>query len=138
MTSGPDCVFCRIVSGDIPSYRIAETDRAIAFLDVNPASEGHTLVIPREHRVDIWDLPADDGLAVWALAQRVATVLHDALRPDGLTLFQANRPAGFQDVLHFHLHVVPRWHGDGLRRAWESRPADPDHLAATAERLRGG
>jgi histidine triad (HIT) family protein len=95
-------------------------------------------VIPRGHSADIWDLPLDDGLAVWALAQHVARVLHDVLRPDGLTLFQANRQAGFQDVVHFHLHVVPRWHGDGLRKAWESRPADPDHLAAIAERLSAG
>ena len=138
MTTNEDCIFCRIAAGGIPSYRVAESDRALAFLDVNPASEGHTLVIPRDHSADIWDLPLDDGLAVWALAQRVAGVLHDVLRPDGLTLYQANRQAGFQDVFHFHLHVVPRWHGDGLRKAWESRPADPDHLAATAERLSTG
>jgi histidine triad (HIT) family protein len=136
VTASADCIFCRITAGDIASYPVAEAERALAFLDVNPASEGHTLVVPREHRIDIWDLPADDGLAIWALAQHVAGILHDALRPDGMTLYQANRRAGFQDVFHFHLHVVPRWHGDGLRKAWESRPADPGHLAATAERLR--
>ncbi len=133
--SDPDCVFCAIVAGTSPSYGIAESDRALAFLDINPATEGHTLVIPKRHAVDIWDIDPEDGLAVWSLGQDVAALLRERLRPDGMTLFQANAAAGWQIVFHFHLHLVPRWHDDGLVKPWTIVPGDPDRLAAVAERL---
>jgi histidine triad (HIT) family protein len=134
LTAG--CIFCSIVAGDAPSYRVAGSDHALAFLDINPGAEGHTLVVPRTHADDIWDLDREDGRAVWDLAQEVADLLLERLRPDGLTLFQANRRAGWQDVFHFHLHVVPRWTGDGLARPFGMVPGDPAALAAVAERLR--
>jgi histidine triad (HIT) family protein len=131
------CVFCSIVAGDEAAHVIAESDRALAFLDVNPATEGHTLVIPRAHAVDIWDLDPEDGRAVWTLAHEVAALLRRRLAPDGMTLFQANGRAGWQHVFHFHLHVVPRWEGDPLRGPWQMRSGDPVALAGLAERLRG-
>jgi histidine triad (HIT) family protein len=130
------CVFCSIVAGDAPAYAVADSEQALAFLDINPATEGHTLVIPRGHAEDIWDLDPEDGRAVWSLAQEVAEILRDRLRPDGMTLFQANALAGWQHVFHFHLHVVPRWHDDELLRPWEMQPSHPDVLAAMADRLR--
>jgi histidine triad (HIT) family protein len=123
------------VSGEGPAHRVAESDRALAVLDINPAADGHTLVIPKAHAVDIWDLDPRDGRAVWTLAQEVATLLRDRLRPDGMTLFQANRRAGWQHVFHLHVHLVPRWHGDLLIKPWEPRPAAPGALDAIAERL---
>jgi histidine triad (HIT) family protein len=134
--SDPGCVFCAIVAGTSPSYRIAESDRAFAFLDISPATEGHTLVIPKRHAVDIWDLDPEDGRAVWSLGQEVAILLRERLHPDGMTLFQANASAGWQDVFHFHLHLVPRWHDDGLVKPWTIGAGDPDRLAVVAERLR--
>jgi histidine triad (HIT) family protein len=129
------CVFCGIVSGDLPSRTVMESDRAVAFLDINPATEGHTLVVPRAHAEDIWDLRDEDGDAVWALARSVARRLRDALEPEGMTLFQANRAAGWQDVFHFHVHLVPRWEGDGLTKPWRVTPADEATLDAVLARL---
>lgn len=102
-----DCIFCRVVAGDAPAYVVAEDDATVAFLDRGQATEGHTLVVPRAHSVD----------------------------PDGLNLTQSNRPAGWQDVFHFHLHVIPRWSGDGLTPPWRpTRPSD-EQLAATLAKL---
>jgi histidine triad (HIT) family protein len=129
------CVFCAIVGGEGSSYPVAESDRALAFLDINPATEGHTLVIPKIHADDIWDLDPEDGASVWSLAQEVAALLQDRLSPDGMTLFQANGKSGWQHVFHFHLHVVPRWAGDALQKPWEMAPGDPAELAEIQERL---
>jgi histidine triad (HIT) family protein len=130
------CIFCAIVAGEEPVHVIAESERALAFLDINPATEGHTLVIPRAHAADIWDLDAEDGAAVWSLVRDVANLLRDRLAPDGMTLLQANGRAGWQHVFHFHVHVLPRWDGDPLRGPWEMRSGDAAALAAMAERLR--
>lgn len=108
----------------------------LRFLDVNPASRGHTLVVPKRHADDIWDLSDSDGAATWSLVTEVAKKLRSKLAPDGITLFQANRRAGWQDAVHFHVHLVPRWTGDGLVRPWESRPADRGELQRVAELLR--
>src|SRR5439155_15453465 len=90
------CVFCSIAAEEAPSYNVAESDRAVAFLDINPAAAGHTLVIPKAHADDIWDLDPEDGRAVWSLAQEVAGQLSERLEPDGMTIFQANRKSGGQ------------------------------------------
>ena len=134
MTVG--CVFCSIVAGESSSYQVAESDRALAFLDINPAVEGHTLVIPKAHADDIWDLDPDDGREVWALAQEVAHVLQERIRPDGMTLFQANGKFGWQHVFHFHLHVVPRWADDTLHKPWEMKEGDPARLTDVLARIR--
>jgi histidine triad (HIT) family protein len=133
MTIG--CVFCAIAAGEASSYQVAESDGALAFLDINPATEGHTLVIPKSHADDIFDLDPEDGRSVWTLAQEVSTLLQDRLRPDGLTLFQANGKSGWQHVFHFHLHVVPRWAGDALHKPWEMAEGDPAELTGVLERL---
>jgi histidine triad (HIT) family protein len=129
------CVFCSIVAGEASSYQVAESDRALAFLDINPATEGHTLVIPKAHADDIWDLDPEDGQAVWALAQDVAQVLQKGLRPDGMTLFQANGKFGWQHVFHFHMHVVPRWADDTLHKPWEMKEGDAAQLTDVLSRL---
>ena len=131
-----DCIFCQIVARDAPSEIVAENDRAIAVMDVNPASDGHTLVISKTHADDIWQLGADDGTAMWSLVSDVARAVRDGLRPDGLTLFQANRRAGWQDVFHFHLHLVPRWEGDALVKPWTSEDYRRDGIATAAAAIR--
>jgi histidine triad (HIT) family protein len=105
-----------------------ESNRATAFLDVNPAGQGHTLVIPRSHATDIWGLTEEDADEVWRLTRRVAHRLREGLEPEGLTLFQANGSAGWQDVFHVHIHLVPRWAGDRLIKPWEGAPGDPSRL----------
>ena len=117
-----DCAFCGIVGRSEPADIVAESERAVAFMDINPATDGHALVIPKRHARTIWDLDADDGRAVWMLTQDVARAIRTALDPHGLTLFVANEEAGWQDVFHFHVHLVPRWRGDELVKPW--RPSD--------------
>lgn len=130
------CIFCAIVAGDIPSQAVHEDDRTLAFMDINPATEGHLLVIPKAHATDIWDLTPEDGIAVWRTVQRMAGVVREALQPPGLTLFQANARAGWQDVFHFHMHLVPRYADDGLARPWKAVPATPESISVVADRLR--
>jgi histidine triad (HIT) family protein len=120
----------------VPCEIVGESDGALAFLDINPAADGHTLVIPRAHAADIWDLDPVDGAAVWLLAQQVAARLKTVLQPDGLTLFQANRSAGWQDVRHLHLHLVPRWYWDQLVKPWDEALADPARVPEVARLLR--
>jgi histidine triad (HIT) family protein len=131
------CVLCDIVDGTAaPHERIAETDRALAIMDANPAALGHALVVPKTHIRDIWDLSGEDGSAVWDLTRRVALAARDGLRPDGLTLFQANGRAGWQSVFHFHIHVVPRWEGDTSVPPWTESQGDRADIATAASLLR--
>jgi histidine triad (HIT) family protein len=131
-----DCIFCRIVAGDAPAFVVAEDDRTVAFLDRAQATEGHTLVVPRSHSADIWSVSEMDACAVMTMAKRVAHVLDERMTPDGLNLTQSNRPAGWQDVFHFHVHVIPRWAGDGLVPPWRPTHPSDDRLSATLARLR--
>lgn len=125
------CPFCRIVDGDLAAEILYEDDRTVAFLDITAVMEGHTLVIPKKHSVDIWDITLEDLTAVTTTVHRMAGRIRDVLKPDGLTLFQANRAAGWQDVFHLHVHLVPRRDGDHLCRPWQATAAPPNALAAT-------
>lgn len=131
-----DCVFCNIVRRRIPSTVVYEDDHTLAFLDIAPAAEGHTLVVPKCHADDLLAVTAEDLTEVARTTRFVALLLDERLKPDGLTVFQANREAGWQDVFHLHFHVVPRWHHDPLKLPWRSQPASPEQLAAVAARLR--
>jgi histidine triad (HIT) family protein len=104
-----DCVFCKIRDGQIPSTRVYEDDRTIAFMDINPLNEGHTLIIPRAHAATLFEADDADLRAAIATAKRVAVAIRAALHPDGLNLLQANGAAAFQSVPHFHFHLVPRF-----------------------------
>jgi histidine triad (HIT) family protein len=123
-----DCIFCKIVAGEIPSHKIYEEDNYFAFLDIFPASRGHSLVIPKSHHADIHSMPPDiyGGLAV--VAKRVADLLMAKLSSEGTTIFQMNREAGWQTVFHAHMHVIPRWSNDGLHKPWDIAPADQAEL----------
>jgi len=131
-----ECIFCRIAAGQAPAYVVAEDDLTVAFLDRGQATEGHTLVVPRAHASDIWEISQPDLTAVMIMAKQVAHLLQDRLSPDGLNLTQSNRAAGWQDVFHFHVHVIPRWSGDGLTPPWRPSRLSEAQLAATIARLR--
>jgi histidine triad (HIT) family protein len=130
------CVFCAIAAGDAPAERVFEDGDTLAFLDVNPAADGHTLVIPKLHAENLFDLGDVDGEAVWRTVRHVANGIRAALQPDGMNLFQSNGRAAFQSVFHFHVHVVPRWNDDGIRLPWIPRPGDPARIAEVAGKLR--
>lgn len=104
-----DCVFCGIVSGDVPSVKVAETASTYAFMDINPANDGHLLVIPKQHSTDLLDIGADDLSAVTLEAQRIARAMVDDAGADGVNLLNCCKAPAWQTVFHFHLHVIPRY-----------------------------
>jgi histidine triad (HIT) family protein len=118
------CIFCQVAARQAAAFVVDEDERTLAFLDRRMATPGHTLVIPKAHSTDIWDVTEVDLQAVIVAAKRVARLLADGLDLDGLGLFQSNRPAGWQEVFHFHLHVVPRYAGDALSLPWQSTTPD--------------
>jgi histidine triad (HIT) family protein len=125
----PDCVFCRIVAGQLPSCRVYEDDRILAFLDIAPLVEGHTLVIPKTHYDPFMDAPPEILTPLFLAVQRVARAMTAGLKADGVNLHQANGRAAGQVVPHLHVHVVPRFANDG--HSWNWRPrAYPDQSRA--------
>lgn len=131
-----ECIFCRIRDGQIPSTRVYEDDKTLAFMDINPVNDGHLLVVPKVHAETIFDISPTDLIAVSTTVKKVADAIHEALRPDGLSLYQANGAAASQVVPHFHLHVIPRWKGDDKGFDWKLVKGDPDRIKATADRIR--
>jgi histidine triad (HIT) family protein len=119
------CPFCAIAAGRLGASVVAQTDRVMAFLDLRQATEGHVLVIPRQHVETIFELDPELGGEVMQLGVRVAQALRAALHPAGLNLWQSNGAAGGQEVPHFHLHVQPRRVGDGLLRVYPGGPPAP-------------
>lgn len=130
-----ECIFCKIVAGEIPSHKIYEDESHIAFLDIFPASKGHTLVIPKVHSADVHSLSADQYGAIASVGKKVADLLQTKLGSEGTTIFQMNREAGWQTVFHAHMHVIPRWDGDGLHKPWDIVPADQAELAKLKDLL---
>jgi histidine triad (HIT) family protein len=134
----PDCLFCRIVAAELPSTRIHEDDRVIAIMDIFPAARGHALVIPRAHAADIRDAAPDDLAAAARVAQLLAARAFERLAADGVTIMQSNGAAAWQTVFHYHVHVIPRSHGDPLVLPWRAggEPAADDELERIAAQLR--
>jgi histidine triad (HIT) family protein len=132
----PECLFCQIVAGEIPSQRVDEDERTVAFMDINPATRGHALVIPRRHVANLLEIEADDLEATIAAAQRLARAVSERLGADGVNLINSCGPAAWQTVFHFHVHVIPRYEGDPLKLPWTPSPGDPDEIAAAADQLR--
>jgi histidine triad (HIT) family protein len=124
-----DCIFCRIVAGDLPSTRIHEDDRAIAIMDINPATRGHALVIPRTHARDLGDIADEDLAHCAAVARDVAARALSGLGAQGVTIMQSNGAAAWQTVFHYHVHVIPRYDGDPLVLPWDPHPASPEDIA---------
>jgi histidine triad (HIT) family protein len=131
-----DCVFCAIVKGDAPAEIVYEDDATLAFMDIHPAAQGHTLVIPREHFRNIYDIEEEALLATARTTMKVARAVRAAFEPDGLNILQANEPGGFQSVFHFHFHIIPRWVGDDLIRPWRPRPTGYAQIREAAKLIR--
>ena len=133
--SDPDCLFCKIVAGDIPSTQVFEDERTIAFMDINPGTRGHLLVIPRAHSTDLLEIDAEDLGACALTAQRMAQRVKERLGADGVNLVNSCGSDAWQTVFHFHIHVIPRYTGDPLRLPWQPAPGDRDEIAAAAREL---
>jgi histidine triad (HIT) family protein len=131
----PDCIFCKIVAGDLPAIVVDEDERTIAFMDIAPATRGHALVIPRAHAEDLLSVDVEDLKAVAVACKRLAGRVKERLGADGVNLINACGAAAWQTVFHFHVHVVPRYESDPLRLPWVPEPGDPDVIAAAAQEL---
>jgi histidine triad (HIT) family protein len=134
----PDCIFCKIVAGELPATIVDEDERTISFMDIAPATRGHALVIPREHSGDLLDVATEDLAAVALAAQRLATRAKTRLDADGVNLLNSCGAVAFQTVFHFHVHVIPRYEGDSLRLPWVPAPGDMEEIAAAAQELGAG
>ena len=128
-----DCVFCAIAAGEIPCFKVYEDELVLAYLDINPFSEGHTLVIPKAHTTGLLDTPDETLAALLARVKKVAAHLKTALGCDGFHILQNNGAAAGQTVGHIHFHIVPRRNGDPIEFA--NRPGDMEHLKALAARV---
>jgi histidine triad (HIT) family protein len=137
MAADPDCLFCKIVSGELSARRVDEDDRTVTFMDINPATRGHVLVVPREHTKDLLDIDPEDLAAVSRAAQRIAQVMPDRLGADGVNLLNSTGRAAWQTVFHFHVHVIPRYDADPLRLPWTPEPGDREAIAEAARALDG-
>ena len=135
MSDPADCIFCKIVAGDIPSTRVFEDERTIAFMDINPGTRGHLLVIPRAHSADLLEIGEEDLDACARTAQVMARRIKERLGADGVNLVNSCGPVAWQTVFHFHIHVIPRYTGDPLRLPWQPAPGDRDEIAAAAREL---
>jgi histidine triad (HIT) family protein len=131
-----DCLFCGIVAGHVPSQTVDSDERTISFMDINPATRGHALVVPKAHSTDLMDVDDADLAASFAAARRLARRMDEVLEPDGFNVLNACRPAGWQTIFHFHLHVIPRYEDDPLELPWIPRGGDEEEIAAIAEELR--
>jgi histidine triad (HIT) family protein len=136
MSSDPNCIFCKIIEGEIPSFKVYEDDETLSFMDINPASEGHALVIPKEHAADLHAVSDAAIAATVRTAKKVAGAIDKTLDPDGLNLVQCNGAAAAQSIFHFHMHVLPRSDGDDLKLNWGLEPGDMEAIGALAERIR--
>ena len=131
-----DCIFCAIASGAIPCFKVYEDDLVLAYLDINPCSEGHTLVIPKKHSSCLLDAPEEVLSALMSRVKLVAAHLKEALPCDGFNILQNNGAAAGQTVPHLHFHIVPRRAGVSEGVTFASKPGDMDALGKLAERIR--
>jgi len=129
-----DCIFCAIAAGEIPCFKVYEDELVLAYLDINPFSKGHTLVIPKTHSQGLLDTDDATLAAIIARVKKVAAHLKDKLGCDGFNILQNNGEAAGQTVHHIHFHIVPRWTGDPL--SFENRKGDMEALKALAEQVR--
>jgi histidine triad (HIT) family protein len=137
MPPDPDCLFCKVLAGEVPATRVAEDDRTVAFMDINPATRGHALVVPRDHATDLLAIGLDDLAACTGAAQRLARRMTERLGAAGVNLLNSCGSAAWQTVPHFHVHVIPRYADDQMRLPWNPTPGDADEIAAAARELAG-
>jgi histidine triad (HIT) family protein len=132
-----DCLFCKIAAGELQAEVVQEDDHTLAFMDINPWTRGHALVIPREHTRNLYEVPDDQLARTMSAAKRLAERMRDGLGCDGINLINSCEPAAWQTVFHFHVHVIPRYDDDPLQLPTRPQQADQDELAAVAAALRG-
>jgi histidine triad (HIT) family protein len=134
----PDCIFCKILAGELPATIVDEDERTVAFMDIAPATRGHALVIPRTHSADLLSIEPEDLQAVALASQRLAARAKERLGAAGVNLLNSCGAKAWQTVFHFHVHVIPRYDGDPLRLPWVPAPGDMGEIEEAAQELAGG
>ena len=132
-----NCIFCKIAAGEIPSNTIYEDDSFRVILDLGPATKGHALVLPKNHYADLFEIPEDVLAEAAKVAKKVAGTMKEKLSCDGLNLVQNNGEAAGQTVMHFHLHIIPRYANDGQHILWKPTSPSPEELAAIKDTIVG-
>jgi histidine triad (HIT) family protein len=136
LTFDESCIFCKIVTKQAPASIIYEDETVMAFLDIRPLNEGHTLVIPKKHYVDIFDIPEDQLSQVHTVAKQVSTAVKKATNADGISIIQQNDKAAGQDIFHFHVHIVPRFEGQKLPSFSDLRKVERVKLDNMAKKIK--
>ena len=131
-----NCIFCKIIKGDIPSFKLYEDEETIAFMDINPVNPGHCLVVPKEHAENLFDISAQALAAGIKTTQKIAAAVEKAVKPDGLNILQANGKGAAQSVLHLHFHIIPRILEDNLLMNWGLNPGNKDEIAQIVEKIK--
>jgi histidine triad (HIT) family protein len=130
-----DCLFCKIAAGEIPAEKIYEDSGAIAFLDINPINPGHTLIIPKEHYRNIFEMPDETLSQIAPLVKKISEALKESLDADGINIGMNNEPAAGQEVFHAHIHIMPRYENDGYKM-WHGKPyKDKDEIKVVASKI---
>ncbi|MFH1122138.1 MAG: HIT family protein [Pseudomonadota bacterium] len=132
-----NCIFCKILRGEIPCFKVYEDDKVLAFEDINPICDGHTLIIPKTHAENLWEIPPEDLAAIHIASQKVARAIGKALKPTGLAALQLNGKGANRVVMHYHLHLIPRGSGDPELpiTAWDLKPGNMAAIEEIAERI---
>ena len=131
-----DCIFCKLANGDIPTRKIYEDDKFVVFMDMSPATRGHSLVVPKDHYANIYEMPAELAGEAMKVAQKMAIKMKDALHADGFNIVQNNEEAAGQTVFHFHMHLIPRYSGKEKEILfWEPQSMCAEDLDTTMETI---
>jgi histidine triad (HIT) family protein len=133
----PDCIFCKVIAGEIPGEVVDSDDRTLTVMDINPATRGHVVVMPREHAADLLSVSDEDLAATMAAVRRIMARMRETLEPDGFNVLNNMGRAAWQSIFHFHVHVIPRYRDDPLQLPWLPEPADPAELSSVASEIRG-
>jgi histidine triad (HIT) family protein len=132
-----DCIFCKIIKGDIPSYKVYEDEKVFAFADINPISDGHTLIVPKNHAENLWEISAEDLSAIHLASKKIIQAIKETLNPVGVACLQLNGRGVNQVVMHYHLHLMPRTEGGSELPVsnWELKPGDQESIKEIADRI---
>ena len=130
-----DCIFCKIAKGEIPSATVYEDDDFRVIMDISPASEGHMIILPKEHAANVYELSDETASKIYVLAKKLATALKDELDCDGINILQNNGEAAGQTVFHLHMHIIPRYYSDDISIRWNQGKSDTDSLTELAKSI---
>jgi len=132
-----ECIFCKIIDGEIPAVKVLDEELVIAFMDINPSSKGHMLVVPKNHAENIFEISESDLATLIKAVKRCAKAVKEALNAEGITVLQLNGKASDQIIPHFHIHIIPRWENDGLPvSTWEMKKGDMEEINDIARKVK--